>query len=102
MFTIGQVASRAGLRASAIRCYEAQGLLPTTSREGGKRIYHASIIDRLAVIELAKSAGFELDEIRAILASVGEGQPAPNWRKLIPAKSIEIDAQIRRLARMKD
>ena len=81
MLTIGQVASRAGLRPSAIRYYEAQGLLPRTSREGGKRIYHASIIERLAVIELAKMAGFDLGEIRAILSSLGEGEPAPDWRK---------------------
>ena len=102
MLTIGQVASRAGLRPSAIRYYEAQGLLPRTSREGGKRIYHASIIERLAVIEFAKMAGFDLGEIRAILSSLGEGEPAPDWRKLVPVKSIEIDAQMKRLAGMKD
>lgn len=102
MLTIGQVASRAGLRASAIRYYEAQGLLPRTSRKGGKRIYDASILERLAVIELAKMAGFNLQEIRAVLSSVGEGQPAPGWGKLVHAKDIEIDAEMRRLAGVKD
>ncbi len=78
MLTIGQVASRAGLRASAVRYYEAQGLLPAASRRGGKRVYDASILERLAVIALAKMAGFEVHEIR------------------------DLDEQISRLARMKD
>ena len=53
MLTIGQVASRAGLRASAIRYYEAQGLLPAALRHAGKRVYDDSILDRLAMIALA-------------------------------------------------
>jgi len=38
MLTIGQVASRTGLRASAIRYDEAQGLLPRAPRQAGKRM----------------------------------------------------------------
>jgi len=102
MLTIGQVASRAGLRASAIRYYEARGLLRCAPRKDGKRIYDASILERLAVIELAKTAGFDLDEVRAVLSRVGERQPAAAWRTLAQAKQAEIDGQIRMLARMKD
>jgi DNA-binding transcriptional MerR regulator len=98
--TIGQVGAKAGLRVSAIRYYEEQGLLPRASRQGGRRIYDASILDRLAVIALAKMAGFELREIRTIL-STGE-KPAPIWRKLAQAKRAEIDRQMSTLARMKD
>ena len=67
MLTIGQVASRTGLRASAIRYYESRGLLPKASRIGGKRVYEGLVLERLAIIELAKTAGFHLDEIRATL-----------------------------------
>lgn len=97
--TIGQVASRAGLRTSAIRYYEEQGLLPRASRTAGKRIYEASILERLAMIELAKMAGFELREIRAVL-STGE-KAAVVWRKLGQAKHAELDRQVARLVRMK-
>jgi len=76
MLTIGQVASRTGLRASAIRYYEAQGLLPRPSRQAGKRMYSAAILDRLAVIELAKIAGFGLSEIRVLLSHVEAGEPS--------------------------
>jgi len=102
MLTIGEVASRAGLQASAIRYYEALGLVPMAHRSGGKRIYDASILDRLAAIELAKRAGFELREIRDLLSEVGQGRPAPIWRKLAKAKRGELDEQISRLATMKE
>jgi len=98
--TIGQVGAKAGIRASTIRYYEEQGLLPRASRKGGKRIYEASILDRLAVITLAKMAGFELREIRTILST--EKKPALIWRKLGQAKRAELDRQILTLARMKD
>lgn len=102
MLTIGQVASRAGLRASAIRYYEAQRLLPTAYRKNGRRLYHESILERLAVIALAKMAGFDLEEIRVVLSRVGKGPPAPIWRAAAQAKQVEIDGQMRRLSRTKD
>ena len=97
MLTIGQVASRTGLRASAIRYYEAQGLLPTPSRTGGKRVYDGSIVERLALIELAKMAGFNLSEIRATLSNDDTRAPATRWKTLTTAKRLAVDAEMKRL-----
>jgi MerR family redox-sensitive transcriptional activator SoxR len=97
MVTIGQVASRTGLRASAIRYYEECGLLPPSSRTGGKRVYPSSILERLAVIRLAKAAGFNLDEIRAALSTIGEGKPAARWKTLATTKRAELNAELKRL-----
>ena len=102
MLTIGQIASRTGLRTSAIRYYEEQGLLPRPSRHAGKRMYSASILDRLAVIELAKIAGFALTEIRALLSEMESGGPSMAWRKQLPEKAAAIDSQMNRLVKMKD
>ena len=102
MLTIGDVAARAGLRPSAIRYYEEQGLVPEVHRKGAKRIYDASILDRLALIELAKAAGFRLEEIRSLLADTGQRRPASIWRKLAGAKRADLDEQILRVAAMKD
>jgi MerR family transcriptional regulator, redox-sensitive transcriptional activator SoxR len=101
MLTIGQVASRSGLRASAIRYYEAQGLLPRPSRQAGRRIYPTSVLQLLAVIELAKAAGFELAEVRALMSEVHAADAAPAWRKLVPKKALEIDAHMKSLRAMK-
>lgn len=103
MLTIGEVASRTGLRPSAIRYYEEQGLVPAAIRKRGKRIYDASVLHRLALIELAKAAGFTLREIRDLLADVGLHRPASaSWRRLADLKHADLDEQISRAARMKD
>jgi len=102
VLTIGQVASRAGLRASAIRYYESRGLLPAASRQGGKRVYDATILERLGAIELAKAAGFGLDEIRALMSRAGSGRPGPIWNELGRAKHADLQQQIANLVTKKN
>ena len=98
MLTIGQVTAQTGLRASAIRYYESLGLLPKASRVGGKRVYEQSVLDRIAIIELAKTAGFHLDEIRATLQHTTEvGRPGARWMTAARAKQDELDAELKRL-----
>jgi len=97
MLTIGQVASQTGLRASAIRYYESRGLLPKATRVGGKRVYERSVLERLAIIELAKTAGFHLDEIRATLLLAGDVTPAARWKTVAQSKHRELDAELKRL-----
>jgi MerR family transcriptional regulator, redox-sensitive transcriptional activator SoxR len=101
VLTIGQVALKAGLRASAIRYYEEQGLLPTPPRRGGRRVYDASILVRLSAIELAKTAGFTLREIRTLVAANGE-RPRGVWKRLTGAKRVELDREMARLALMRN
>jgi MerR family transcriptional regulator, redox-sensitive transcriptional activator SoxR len=101
MLTIGQVASQSGLKASAIRYYEARGLLPFARRKNGKRVFEESILERLAVIALAKTAGFQLGDIRGLLSGVGSGQPTPAWRAIADGRRLEIDKEIGRLTLMK-
>lgn len=97
MSTIGLVAARTGLRASAIRYYEAQGLLPAAARKGGKRVYDPSVFPRIAVIKMAQAAGFSLTEIRSLLAAVHKDQPASAWRTFAKAKQAEIAQELERL-----
>jgi MerR family transcriptional regulator, redox-sensitive transcriptional activator SoxR len=97
MSTIGMVAARTGLRASAIRYYEAQGLLPAAAREGGRRVYDTSVFPRIAVIKLAKAAGFNLTEIRSVLAAVHKSPPAAAWRIFAEEKQAEIAQELEML-----
>ena len=53
---IGEVARRAGIATSAIRYYEREGLIPRADRQGNARVYGPDILERLALIELAKTA----------------------------------------------
>jgi MerR family transcriptional regulator, redox-sensitive transcriptional activator SoxR len=95
--TIGEVARSAGLKTSAIRYYEAVGVLPEPERESGQRRYRDETVRRLAVIDTAKRAGFSLDDIRALLASTDEGAPAhKQLRALARRKLPEVAALIER------
>jgi len=98
--TIGEVARRAGLRASAIRFYEREGLLPKPIRSGGQRRYDASILARLALLQRAKNAGFTLDEVRKFFNA--EGRPSERWQRVAQKKIIELDAMMERIRLMKD
>ena len=98
--TIGQVARRAGLNASAIRYYERVGVLPPPERVAGQRRYTADTIRSLHVIEVAKRAGFSLDEASRLLAT---DEPAhARLRELAGRKLPEVEALIGRAEAMRD
>lgn len=95
--TIGEVARRTGAATTTLRYYEQIGLVPAPARSGGQRRYDDSILSRLEVIALCKSAGFSLEEIRLLFADDAPGRPVS--RALAEAKLGEIDAQMESLAR---
>lgn len=95
--TIGEVARQAGVAATALRYYEQIGLVPEPARLGGQRRYEDSILARLEVIALCKSAGFSLEEIQLLFADDAPGRPVS--RALAEAKLAEIDAHMESLAR---
>ncbi|OBG27101.1 MerR family transcriptional regulator [Mycobacterium sp. 852002-51057_SCH5723018] len=95
--TIGEVSRRSGVAATALRYYEQIGLIAAPARLGGQRRYDDSVLARLEVIGLCKSAGFALEEIQLLFADDAPGRPAS--RVLAKAKLAEIDAQMESLAR---
>ena len=66
--TIGQIAKRVGLRTSALRYYEEQGLLtPVARSKAGYRLYDESAEQTLRFIQRAQRLGFSLTDIRTLL-----------------------------------
>jgi MerR family transcriptional regulator, redox-sensitive transcriptional activator SoxR len=101
--TIGEVAERAGLKTSAIRYYESVGVLPEPARESGQRRYTVETVRRLQVIDVAKRAGFSLEEARVLLATRDGGTPAhEQLRDLAERKLPDVDALIARAEAMRD
>jgi DNA-binding transcriptional MerR regulator len=96
---IGEVARRAGLPASTLRFYEEKRLIAPVGRHGLRRLFDAGVLERLALIALARAAGFSLDEIALMLAP--DGQPRIDRQRLI-AKAEELDETIRQLRVMRD
>jgi MerR family transcriptional regulator, redox-sensitive transcriptional activator SoxR len=102
MLTIGQLARRFGLNASAIRYYERVGVLPEPTRESGQRRYGDDAVRRLQVLEVAKRAGFSLDEARLLLERSEAGTPAfESLRELAARKLPDVEALIARAEEMR-
>jgi len=64
--TIGQVARKAGVTPSAIRYYEASGLLPRPSRKHGARLYDDTAVDQLKVLRFLRRAGITIRGLASI------------------------------------
>jgi MerR family transcriptional regulator, redox-sensitive transcriptional activator SoxR len=101
--SIGEVADRARVAVSAIRYYERNGLLPQAERVSGQRRFGEETVQRLAMIDVAKQAGFSLDEVRLLLTSIDEGAPAHEQLQALAARKLpEVEALIARAERMRD
>jgi DNA-binding transcriptional MerR regulator len=97
--TIGQVAKRAGINSSAVRYYERVGVLPPPERVGGQRRYGEDTVRRLEVIDIAKRAGFRLEEIGLLL---NDSSAETQLRTLAQAKLPEVEELIARAEAMRD
>ena len=101
---IGQVAARTGLAVSAIRFYEAQGLVRAERAESGHRRFHRSVIRRLSFILIAQRLGYRLDAIRDQLDELPDGE-APSdedWERLATRFGHELTERIDALTRLRD
>jgi DNA-binding transcriptional MerR regulator len=107
---IGELAKRVGVSTSAIRFYEASGLLAASARgDNGYRDYGADALKRLQFIQLAQRLGFSLDSLRALFAQNHEHFPQEQILAGLQKRRAEIaqlraeldaqDAQLERLAR---
>jgi MerR family redox-sensitive transcriptional activator SoxR len=97
--TIGELAARSGLAASALRYYEELGLISSRRTAGGQRRYHRAMLRRLAFVRAAQRVGLSLDEARQALACLPDNG-APNstqWAPVARAWQQRIDAQIAEL-----
>jgi len=82
--TVGQVADRMQIAASAVRWYADQGLLPCERVAGNQRRFFADVLCRVAMIRAAQKVGLSLAEIRQALSALPPKQaPTPqDWDRL--------------------
>jgi MerR family redox-sensitive transcriptional activator SoxR len=102
--TIGALAERTGLAPSALRFYEAEGLIQAHRTPGGQRRYARSTLRRVSFIRVAQQVGLRLEEIREALSQLPQGR-TPNerdWAQLARSWRPRLDAQIAVLERLRD
>lgn len=102
--TIGELSERSGVATSALRFYEAEGLIHATRSPGGQRRYTRDTLRRVSFVRVAQQVGLTLEEIRSALASLPDRR-TPNekdWEKLSRSWRPRIDDQIRMMERLRD
>ncbi|HZD68080.1 MAG TPA: MerR family transcriptional regulator [Actinomycetes bacterium] len=98
LLTIGEVSRLTGRATSAIRYYEAIGLIPEAVRVNGRRQYPRAVIRTLAVIDTAQRAGLTLDEVRLLLeAAYDDAATIERLRAVAERKLPELQALIERV-----
>jgi MerR family transcriptional regulator, redox-sensitive transcriptional activator SoxR len=103
LLTIGEVARRSGVAASALRFYEERGLITSERAGSGHRRYPRPVLRRIAFIVFAQRIGLTLDEIGAELARL-PSERAPtrrDWSRLARKWTSRIDQRIAELERLK-
>lgn len=102
--TIGQLAERAGVATSAIRFYEARGLLNSQRTTGNQRRYAQSELRRVAFIRTAQRVGLTLEEIGEALATLPDRRTPTkaDWHRLSQTWRPRLDEQIRRIELLRD
>ncbi len=104
LLPIGEVATRSGLATSAIRFYEAEGLISATRSPSGQRRFARHTLRRLAFIGAAQRVGLSLADVAESLRSLPADR-APTkaeWAKVSRAWRRRLDDRMVDLERLRD
>jgi DNA-binding transcriptional MerR regulator len=101
VLTIGDLAERTGVAATALRYYDELGLVRPSARQGGQRRYDDDAIRQVGVVLLLRDLGFTLAEIAKLLTE--RPRQRSTWERVARAKLDELerlidDAQTARVA----
>jgi MerR family redox-sensitive transcriptional activator SoxR len=101
---IGAVSERTGVAPSALRYYEAEGLIHADRSPSGQRRYPKATLRRISFIRAAQEVGLSLEEIRTALRALpDERTPTEeDWARLSAEWRPRLDAQIHMLERLRD
>jgi MerR family redox-sensitive transcriptional activator SoxR len=104
LLSIGAVSERTGVSASALRFYEAEGLVHAVRSSGGQRRFHRDVIRRVSFVRIAQEVGLSLNEIKEALASLPDHRTPTqrDWHRLATSWGPRLDAQIAMLERLRD
>ena len=103
IFSIGQVARRAGVGVETVRFYECEGLLEEPARRAsGYRQYSEEAIKQIRFIKRAQQLGFSLKEIAELLTLLVDGETSCSQVKECAAvKLAEVEQKMVELQRMR-
>lgn len=94
--TIGELSARSGVAPSALRFYEAQGLIRARRTGGNQRRYERAVLRRVALVQAGRAAGIPLEQIRTALETLPrERMPTRrDWQRLSRGWRDALDCRI--------
>jgi MerR family redox-sensitive transcriptional activator SoxR len=101
---IGDMAARTGLSVSAIRFYEARGLIAPVRSPGGQRRFRRADIRRLSFIRIAQQLGLTIEDISAELNRLPSGRTptGEDWARISRSIRASLDEQIASLMQVRN
>ena len=102
--SIGYLAKRTGIAVSALRYYEAQGLLHPERNAGGQRRFLRADIRRVSFILIAQQFGFTLPKIVETLSALPERRTPTkaDWANISRQFKSALDEKINTLTKLRD
>ena len=100
---VKDVAGQASVPAHVVRYYTRIGLLrPQRDPVNKYRLYAPADVSRVKFIRRAKSLGFTLNDVKAILRDADVGiSPCPEVREILRKRVQEIESRLKNLKRLK-
>lgn len=104
LITIGEAASRSGMAPKTIRFYEEIGLIGPAERFANQyRAYSEKDVHTLRFIQRARSLGFSLKDIRALLSLYHDrGRASRDVKRLALQQVAEVDRKIAELTAIRN
>lgn len=101
--SIGQLAERTGVTVSAIRFYEAKGLVQPSRNPGGQRRFKRADVRRISFILIAQQLGLTIREISDALTALPDSRTPTqaDWARISVGLRNRLDRQIDELTRMR-
>lgn len=102
--SIGTLSERTGLAVSAIRYYEAQGLIKPWRNAGGQRRFERADLRRLSFVMIAQQFGLSLPQIKQELDRLPGGRTPTkaDWAAISAGFRDVLEARIETLVRLRD
>jgi MerR family redox-sensitive transcriptional activator SoxR len=102
-YSVGFIAKRADIAVSTLHFYESKGLIQSRRNAGNQRRYSKTVLRRIAVIKMAQTLGYSLQEISSMLDVLGDGQvDKKNWSKLSKRWKKDLDRRIAQMQLLRD
>ncbi|MEZ8880318.1 redox-sensitive transcriptional activator SoxR [Vibrio lentus] len=102
--TIGQLSERSGVAPSALRFYETKGLIASIRTNGNQRRYQSAMLRRIALVQVAQSIGFTLEEITEELSTLPMNQTATkrDWERVAKKWQGQLDSKMAQIKSLQE